>query len=62
MESCHLAGMALSCIVVTEHTSGISWLTATFGGNLRFWMTQGENLGDAIWEAARMEDSKEGPR
>lgn len=63
MESSHLADRDLSCTVVTEYTSDISSLTATFGGNLRFWMTWDENLSDAICEvAARMEDSRERPR
>lgn len=62
MESSHLADLVLSCVVITDHTSDISCLS-TCGGNLRFWMTRGKNLCDAVWEvAARMEDSKERPR
>lgn len=58
MANSHLDVMHLACTVVTEHTSDIIYLTATFGGKLRFWMTRGENLSVAVWEmAARMEDS-----
>lgn len=57
-----LGDMDLPC-VVAQSALLTSAVTATSGGNLRFWVTQGENLSDAIWEvAARMEDSKERPR
>ena len=58
MENSYLADMDLACAFVTERTSDIICLTSTFGGKLRFWMTWGENLSDAIGEvAARMEVS-----
>lgn len=63
MENSHLADMVLTCTVVTDHISDVICLTATFGSKLRFWVTWGENLSDAVWEvAAWMEDSKERPR
>lgn len=58
MENSHLADMDLACTVVTEHNSDIICVTAVFWCKLRFWITWGENLSDAVWEVvAWMEDS-----